>query len=340
MSRFFSFKFHFRFLLYILLSLLAVWTIAWLFIAQPSFRKSARSSSTVSPDALEGHVRVLSEQLIPRSGGHLGNMKRTADYIRDQFAAAAASAGTGSIAEQWFELSPARRYRNISLLYGDPKEPRTVIGAHYDAYGPHPGADDNASGVAGLIELARLLAGRPARSPVELVAYPLEEPPYYATDDMGSWKHAAGLKSRGISCRFMVSLEMIGYFSDQPGSQRYPIPLLRAFYPGRGNFIAVAGNLDHRGLIREFKVGMKGSTALPVYSIASPPQLPGIDFSDHRNYWRAGFPAIMITDTAFYRNTAYHTAHDTPGRLDYRRMAMAVVAVYEAILHMEGKNVL
>lgn len=335
MARFFSFKFHFRLLIFILLSLLAAWTFAWFLIAQPSFRRSARSSSTVSPSALEGHVRVLSEQLIPRSGGHLGNMKRTADYIRDQFAVA--SAGTGRVSEQWIEFNEVRRYRNISLLWGDPEKPRAVIGAHYDAYGPHPGADDNASGVAGLIELARLLAAAPARNPVELVAYPLEEPPYYATDEMGSWRHAAELKSRGIACRFMVSLEMIGYFSDQPGSQLYPIPLLRAFYPGRGNFIAVAGNLDHRGLIREFKVGMKGRTALPVYSISAPSQLPGIDFSDHRNYWRAGFPAIMITDTAFYRNTAYHTAQDTAGRLDYHRMAMVVTAVHEAILHMDGK---
>ncbi len=301
----------------------------WHSLAQPTLLRSPRSEHKVSPDALESHVRKLSEDFVPRSWRHLGNTKRTADYIRTEFA----SAGAGQVSDQWFEVS-GFRYRNVSLLLGDADEPRIVVGAHYDGYGPYPAADDNASGVAGLIELGRLLSESPVSSPVELVAYPLEEPPYFGTREMGSWHHADSLKTKGVAIRFMISLEMIGYFSDESGSQDYPHPLLHLFYPSRGNFICVVGNRRNRTLIRSFKIGMQGSTPLPVKSISGPASIPGIDFSDHRNYWEMGFPALMITDTAFYRNRAYHTPEDTADRLDYEKMAQVVVGVYEAIRRM------
>ena len=148
---------------------------------------------------------------------------------------------------------------------------------------------------------------------------------------MGSSFHAASVAGDKARITGVIVLEMIGYFSDEPGSQSYPLPILKAWYPGRGNFITVISRWDQGRWIREIKSGMKGATDLPVYSFRGPAALPGVDFSDHRNYWPHGIPAAMVTDTAFYRNTAYHSADDTADRLDYDRMAMVVVAVYEAI---------
>jgi hypothetical protein len=130
----------------------------------------------------------------------------------------------------------------------------------------------------------------------------------------------------------MFSLEMIGYFTDAINSQSFPLSILAAFYPSQGNFIAVVGKLDQGLVVRRVKKAMRSASPLPVYSIAAPRFLPGIDFSDHLNYWQAGYDAVMITDTAFYRNKNYHTLQDTPDTLDYRRMAMVVQGVYEAVL--------
>ena len=303
----------------------------WLILAQPTNQKSPKSDAVVDRSALEIHVRKLSEEFVPRNWAQIGNMNRTADYIKGEFQ----KVGLGKVSEQWYQVE-TYRYRNVSLLMGNPTSERIVVGAHYDAYGPHPAADDNASGVAGLIELAKLFAKNPIDTPIEFVGYPLEEPPYFGTGEMGSWKHAKALKKDGLTCKYMISLEMLGYFSDEKGSQEYPASFLKIFYPSRGNFIAVAGNNANRSLIKKFKIGMLGTTELPVKSICGPASLPGIDFSDHRNYWRAGFPAVMITDTAFYRNSAYHTPNDTADRLDYEKMAMVVVAVYEAIRRLES----
>jgi Zn-dependent M28 family amino/carboxypeptidase len=130
----------------------------------------------------------------------------------------------------------------------------------------------------------------------------------------------------------MLSLEMLGYFSDAPESQSYPNDLLRLFYPTRGNYIAVVGKLDQPWVVRRVKAAMRSAASLPVYSINAPRSMPGVDFSDHRNFWEAGYDAAMITDTAFYRNPHYHTSRDTPEKLDYKRMAMVVQGVYAAVV--------
>jgi Zn-dependent M28 family amino/carboxypeptidase len=207
-------------------------------------------------------------------------------------------------------------------------EPTTTPG------GPFPGADDNASGVAGLIELGKLLARAKLKSRVILAAYALEEPPHFSGPEMGSVFHARALRGAGKRVKGMISLEMIGYFSGERGSQEFPMPVLRLFYPSRGNFIAVVGNFANLGIVRRVKRSMGEASSLPVYSINAPALVPGIDFSDHRNFWAAGFPAVMVTDTAFYRNKAYHTAEDTPDRLDYERMAMVVAGAYLAVMDL------
>jgi hypothetical protein len=129
----------------------------------------------------------------------------------------------------------------------------------------------------------------------------------------------------------MIALEMIGYFSSAPGSQSYPVPALKIFYPNKGNFIAIVGRLDQRKTVKKIKGFMKGATDLPVYSVNAPTIVSGIDFSDHRNYWKYGYDAVMITDTAFYRNQQYHERGDTAERLNYELMGKAVIQVFEAI---------
>jgi Zn-dependent M28 family amino/carboxypeptidase len=206
-----------------------------------------------------------------------------------------------------------------------------VVGAHYDAVEASPGADDNASGVAGLIELAYLLGDTQLSRGIELVAYTLEEPPFFGTQQMGSAYHVESLADEGVEVTFMIALEMIGYFSNQPGSQQYPWPFLRWLYPNQGNFIALIGRWEQRHFVKRLKGYMKGSTDLPVYSMVAPSRMGSVDFSDHRNYWNSHYDALMVTDTAFYRNTKYHSVYDTADRLDYSRMGKVVIGVYEML---------
>jgi Zn-dependent M28 family amino/carboxypeptidase len=187
--------------------------------------------------------------------------------------------------------------------------------------------------VAAILELARLLADhRPLLDHrLELVAYTLEEPPVFRSRHMGSAVHARSLRERGVEVRAMICLEMLGYFSDRPGSQSFPAPGLGLLYPRTGNFIAVVGSLGGRRITRQVKARMAGASMVPVISINAPSLLPGVDFSDHRSYWNQGFPAVMITDTAFYRNPHYHEPSDTPDTLDYRRLAEVVKGLYAAM---------
>src|SRR5262249_7109337 len=154
---------------------------------------------------------------------------------------------------------------------------------------PQPGADDNASGVAGLIELAYLLSEVPLSLRVDLVAFTLEEQPLFSTAQMGSAVHVTSLTQQGIPVRVMFSLEMLGYFTDVIHSQSFPLPFLAAFYPSQGNFIAIVGNFSQSLVVRYLKKAMQSASPLPVYSLNAPRFVPGIDFSDHRNYWRAGY---------------------------------------------------
>ena len=223
-----------------------------------------------------------------------------------------------------------KKYVNVIGRFHKEKTKQIIIGAHYDAVQGTPGADDNASGVAALIELAYLIGKSDLDKGIELVAYSLEEPPFFGTDMMGSVFHAARIEhSRQIDG--VIVLEMIGYYDERWRSQSYPMALLNILYPNRGNYIGIVGRTDQREFTKRVKMGMKGATDIPVYSINAPEFIPGVDFSDHRNYWARGFNALMITDTAFYRNKAYHKADDTAERLDYYRMSKVVVSIFEAI---------
>ena len=283
-------------------------------------------SVKASSEKLEEYVRTIAVDLVPRDFEHADNLRRTADFVRLHLAAA----DRAVVRDQPFEARGAT-YRNVTALIGPEGGERVVVGAHYDAAGPYPGADDNASGVAGLLELARILAADPPEIAVELVAYCLEEPPFFYSHQMGSYVHASSLKRDGIGVKAMISLEMIGYFRDEPGSQHFPLSVLRPFYPSEGNFIAVVGKLFDRRLARRIRNAMRGASPLAVHSLNAPSIVPGVALSDHLSYWRNRYPAVMVTDTAMFRNPHYHLPSDTPDTLDYGRMAMVVDGVAAAI---------
>jgi Zn-dependent M28 family amino/carboxypeptidase len=271
---------------------------------------------------------MLTDTLRPRDWTRPDNLDRVAQYIAGPLTTAGAR-----VTEQPYTAFGKYRYRNVIASFGPAGGERIIVGAHYDSYQGLPAADDNASGVAGLIELGRLLGRtKTLRLGVDLVAFTLEEPPAYRTEWMGSWVHAASLRQARVPVRAMIALEMIGYFSDAAGSQELPHPALGLFYPTTGNFIAVIGRVGEAGLVRRVKSSMRSATDLPVHSMNGPTWMPGVDFSDHRSYWAHGYPAVMVTDTAFYRNDRYHTPRDTPDTLDYRRMAKVVEAVHGAVL--------
>jgi Zn-dependent M28 family amino/carboxypeptidase len=276
-------------------------------------------------------VRALAERFHPRDAGHVANLDAAAAWLATELAA------TGARVNEQTWVTDGATYRNVVARVGPESAELVVVGAHYDVCEPLPGADDDASGVAGLLELARLLRERPPSGAVELVAYSLEEPPYYATPHMGSAHHAAALAESGVRVRAMLSLEMLGYFSDEPDSQRYPSAVLGWLYPARGDFIALVGNLGQTSLTLRVKGAMREAGTIPVESINAPQWVTGIDFSDHRSYWAQGFPALMVTDTSFYRNPNYHEASDTPETLDYARMAQVVSAVQRAVQSLTSR---
>jgi hypothetical protein len=318
-----------RFMLLVVLILLLLLIVSWFWITQPLLSGGKPSPErTVDPSRLQEHVRKLSIEFSPRDESHIENLDQAAAYIKDQF-----SQTTALVSEQPYRVQ-GKSYRNVIAQFGPESKERIVVGAHYDVAGPLPGADDNASGVAGLIELARLLSRQQPPMRVELVAFTLEEPPYFRTTAMGSSVHAESLRQQNIQVRVMFSLEMIGYFSDAPNSQHFPVGILGALYPSTGSFIAVVGRLGDWSLVRRTKATMRNASPLPVYSINAPTFIPSIDFSDQLNYWHAGYSALMITDTAFFRNRNYHTAQDTEEKLDYKRMAMVVEGVYASVVEL------
>ena len=325
---------HGKFVIHLIPSgvLIIAFALSGILIAQPSCSRCAPTDRKLSSERLKKHVAVLSEELVPRSYQNVGNLDQCASYIEGHFEQAG-----GRVTVQEYEVD-GEIYKNVIAAFGPQTTSRIVVGAHYDAYREFPGADDNASGVAGLIELGHLLKGVELGQRIELVAFTLEEPPFFRTDNMGSARYAKELHSTNADIEAMICLEMIGFFSDEKSSQRYPSAMLQLFYPDRANYIAVVGSTGDRKLIKQVKDSMKGATDLPVCSMSAPKVIPGIDFSDHLNFWNQGYTAVMVTDTAFYRNLEYHTVNDTLCRLDFDRMAKVTLGVYEAVMKMANED--
>lgn len=289
--------------------------------ADTGFTPPAAASAT----DLEAYVRKFAGEFAPRNYGNPQNLDRAAAYIKAEFERMGIATE-----EQPYTAGDGQTYRNIIGRLGPTTGKRIIIGAHYDAFGTFPGADDNASGVAGLLEVAKLLSGEDLGLGVELVAYSLEEPPTFRTADMGSAVHAASVNSQDIMVA--IVLETIGYYTNDADSQEYPLAALAQLYGTTGNFLAVVGRQSDEPAIDKLDVAMSAASDLVVNPLAAPPSVTGIDFSDHLNYWDNGMTAVMLTDTAFYRNDRYHTAQDTPDTLDYARIANVVDGVKAGVL--------
>ena len=207
-----------------------------------------------------------------------------------------------------------------------------VLGAHWDTRGPTPGADDNASGVAALLELSRWLATQRAKRSLELVFWANEEPPYFRTEQMGSLVHARSLRAANVNVVWALSLEMLGYYDPSEGAQRYPAAI-SPFYPNHGAFIAFVGSMWHRDAVTVPVAVMREKTTFPTYGFAGPEQMTGIGFSDHWSFWQVGYPAVMVTDTSFFRTPHYHQYSDTPDTLDWVRFPWLVVSLRDVVAH-------
>lgn len=293
-------------------------------VRQPGISAGSRLiGSEADPARLRADVAFLTRDASPRDFRHLENLDRAARYIREELSKTGAA-----VVDQTYSVG-SRPFRNVVARAGPDGAGALVIGAHYDAFGDtnaNPGADDNASGVAGLLEVARLLAGRRLARPVLLVAYSTEEPPYYHSDGMGSAVHAASLARAGDPPIGMVSLEMIGFYAS---NQSWPSRLFALAYPTHGHFIAVVGRWTDRALAREIRRGIAGASTVPAYSYSGP-LIAGAEASDHSSYWAEGYTAVMVTDTAFIRNPNYHAPTDVLETLDFERMAQVVTGVANA----------
>jgi Zn-dependent M28 family amino/carboxypeptidase len=278
----------------------------------------------VRPERLRETVRFLAGSGIARSVDHVAGLDRAAAWI-----GAAMTAAGLDVEDQPYRLEQGL-YRNVLgwRVHADPALPLLVVGAHYDAFGPFPAADDNASGVAVLLELARATRDLVVPHPVLFAAFSTEEPTSeLGLEARGSHCLARRLARAGRAVGLMVSLEMLGYYDDTPGSQRFPLPGLGLLYPDRGHFLAVVGDLGSIRPVWRVWRAMRRARTLPVRPFCGPASLRGVHWSDHASFRALGFPAVMVTDTAFYRNPHYHTAHDTPDTLDYERMDRAVDAL-------------
>lgn len=293
-------------------------------------RRSARNMDIQKN--LKKTVFTLSHEIGSRGYLQINAMERTVDYISSEL-----NSYGYNVSFQTYRFQ-GNTYKNISTEIRGKKTPEKIliIGAHYDTVTGTPGADDNASAIAGLLELARLLRNRTFDKSVRFVAFTLEEPPLFRSKFMGSHVYAQSLNEKREDIEGMICLEMIGYFTDKPESQFFPLTFLKWMYPTTGNFILFVSNLQSKGFLNRVRHAFQKGTDLPVESISSLSIVPGIDFSDHRSFWKFGFKALMVTDTAFYRNPYYHGPGDIPETLDYIRMTEVVIGLKSAIETLAG----
>jgi len=275
---------------------------------------------------LSAEVKYLSETLGERNVWRTGSLQAVVNHLHSNFQQAGYA-----VSERTYEVE-GREVSNLEVsIAGNANDSGTlIVGAHYDTVAGTVGADDNATGVAAVLELARQLRESKPRKNIRFVIFVNEEPPFFQTSRMGSLVYAQQLRRENVRVSAMISLEMLGFYSDAPGSQKYPA-LLGLFYPSRGNFLGFVGNPESRDLVRQAIRGFRESTAFPSEGIAAPAEWPGIGWSDQWSFWQEHYPAIMITDTALFRYPYYHTPLDTANRLDFDRMARVVEGVQRVI---------
>jgi len=300
-------------------------------VNKPTSSLSDSEYSNIS-SRLRRHVETLASLIGPRHMGLPTALDAAAAYVQRELA------GTGAVVEaQTYDVKGQPATNFVVERPGTTKADEVVLlGAHYDSTPTTPGADDNASAVAVLIEAARLLHGREAKRTIRFVAFANEEEPHYWQGTMGSQAYARRCKARGEKIVGLLCLEMVGYFDTRPGSQKYPPGLprwLTWFLPQRGDFIGMVANPKSVGLLLSARRGFKKAVKFPLVAVPLPQRIPEIRRSDHGPFWDEGLPALMITDTSFFRNPHYHMATDTPETLDYDRMARVTVGVAGAVAY-------
>ena len=286
----------------------------------------------ISANRLESHVYKLAGEIGEHNIFHPNALKDAANYIRQEWQ------------HQGYEVTPhtytvkGMECANLEITSKGTKHDDGIIliGAHYDSVMGSPGANDNGSGIAALLELSRLFINAQHKTTVRFVAFANEEPPFFYWSNMGSMVYAKQAKQREDKINYMISLETIGYYDTQPASQHYP-PLLKHFYPQTGNFIAFVSNLRSRRTMLQAVKTFRKVTDFPVEYIATLAAVPGVSWSDHLSFWRQGYKAFMITDTAFYRYPYYHTAQDTPDKLMYEPFAKMTNGLFLMLLSLANK---
>lgn len=291
----------------------------------------ATESETLLSSQLKAHVTKLAGGIGERNTIRYQALLEASNYIGEHFRK------LGLPVREESYLADGKQVANVVAELKGTHHPEeiVVVGAHYDSPPGSPGANDNASGVAALLELASLLReSKPART-IRFIAFVNEEPPWFQTKLMGSRVHAAGAGKRGEQIVAMLALETIGCYSDQPNSQHYPPPF-SLFYPDTGNFIAFVGNLDSRSLLRRSIKTFRATTLFPSEGVAAPEFITGIGWSDHWSFWQEGYPALMVTDTAPFRYPHYHEPEDSPDKLDYGRMARVVAGLVRVVAQLDS----
>lgn len=276
--------------------------------------------------SLAADVQTLSVEIGERNVVHPRAYAAAADWIGSELRQA------GLLVHEESYAAGQTQARNIvgEIQGAAAKGQIVIIGAHYDSVEGTPGANDNATGIAALLALARHFAKSHPQRTLRFVAFANEEPPFFHTEQMGSLVYARGCAARHEKVVAMLSLETMGYYSDAPNTQHYPFPF-SLLYPSTGNFLAFVGNASSEGLTREAVRTFRRAGKLPAEGAAVADVVPGIGWSDHWSFWRTGVPAVMVTDTAPFRYAQYHEATDTPDKLDFDRLARAVVGLSDVV---------
>jgi hypothetical protein len=318
----------------VLVAVAAVVALLWWFgMKMPG--KNISKAAPLSPDEvtlreeLRADVQKLAGEIGERNMWHYPQLNAAADFIEDSFSRAGLHPRRDS-----YELR-GQACHNIEAEIRGARPEIILIGAHYDSVFGSPGANDNGSGVAATLALARRFAKRKTQHTMRFVAFVNEEPPYFLSGEMGSLVYAGRCKARGDKISAMISLETIGYFSDAPHSQTYPSPGLGIFYPKVGNFIGFVSNVHSRTLLRRVIGLFRKHANIPSEGAALPAFIPGVSWSDQWSFWRNGYPAIMVTDTAPFRYPYYHSANDTPDKLDYDRFTLVVSGMEKVIEELD-----
>jgi hypothetical protein len=287
------------------------------------------ASEIAARDRLRTDLEALAGDIGERNMAHPDALERAAQLIEERLR------GIGYDPVRRTYVVDGAPCSNLEVTLRGKSEDLLVVGAHYDSARGSPGANDNGSGVVALIELARRLHGVSPNRSVALVFFVNEEPPYFATDKMGSRVWANEARVRGAHIVGAISLETMGFFTEAPHSQRYPFPI-GAFYPDQGNFLGFVGNIDSRSLIHGAVERFREAATLPSEGAALPDHTLGVDWSDHASFWRHGWPGMMVTDTAPFRYPHYHTREDLPEHVDTGALARAVVGLEHVVRGLAG----